>query len=52
MAALQKAQRREEWLNRARRIGIWVVVGIVLFIVANLVFGGGSSDAAAVLHMI
>ena len=48
-AAQQKKQRRDDMIGRARRIGIWVVVGVVLFIIANIVFGGDSADAAVAL---
>lgn len=51
-AELHKVERRQEMLSRAKRIGIWVAVGLVLFIIANLVFAGDSDDAAAALLML
>ena len=51
-AELHKTQRKDEMVSRAKRIGIWVAVGIVLFVIANFVFGGGSDDAAAALSMV
>ena len=51
LAEMQKAQKRQEMLSRVRRISIWVVVGIVLFVLANLVFGG-DSQAAATLQLL
>jgi hypothetical protein len=46
-AELDKARRREDMISRAKRIGIWVAVGIVLFVIANLIWGGGDSESAA-----
>lgn len=51
LAEMQKVQRRQEILSRTRRIGIWVVVGVVLFVLANLIFGG-DSQAAATLQLL
>lgn len=48
-AALKKAQRRQEMISRGKRIGIWAVVGIVLFILANLLFGSNDDSAAGAL---
>ncbi len=48
-AELEKTRRREDTISRAKRIGIWVAVGIVLFVIANLVWGGDSVSAAAAL---
>jgi FtsH-binding integral membrane protein len=45
-AEVQKVQKRTETLSRAKRIAIWAVLGIVLFIIANLVFGGSNDDSA------
>jgi hypothetical protein len=39
-AAEAKAARRAKLLGRARRIGIWVAVVLVVFVLANIVFGG------------
>jgi uncharacterized membrane protein len=44
-----KIDRRDTTIQRAKRIAIWVAVGVVLFIVANLVWGGGDETAAAAL---
>ena len=49
---LSKAKRRDDMLARAKRIGIWVAVGIVLFVIANLVWGGDSDSAAAALGIL
>ncbi len=48
----QKARRKQEIIGRAKRIGIWIAIGIVLFVLANLAFGGDSADAAAMLLLI
>ena len=48
-AELEKTRRREDTISRAKRIGVWVAVGIVLFVIANLVWGGDSESAAAAL---
>lgn len=48
-AALKKAQRRQEMISRGKRIGIWALVGIVLFALATLLFGSNDDAAAAVV---
>lgn len=47
LAAQQKVERRQAVLSRSKRIAIWVAIGVVLFVVANLVFGGSGDDSAA-----
>lgn len=46
-AEQQKVHRKQVILSRSKRIAIWVVIGVVLFVVANLVFGGDSEASAA-----
>jgi len=47
LAAQHKVERKQAVLSRSKRIAIWVVIGVVLFVVANLVFGGSGDDSAA-----
>jgi hypothetical protein len=52
LAEQQKVERKRAMFTRGRRIAIWVVIGAVLFIVANLFFGGSSDEAAAAVPFI
>jgi hypothetical protein len=45
-AAQRKVERRQSLFDRSKRIAIWVVLGIVLLFLANLVFGGSSDEVA------
>ena len=51
-AEMQKAQRRQAMVGRAKRIGVWAIIGIVLFILANIVFGSSGDDAEAMAHLM
>lgn len=42
-------QRKQNIFQRGKRIVVWVVVGIVLFVLANLIWGGSDEAAAAAL---
>jgi len=39
-AADSKVERKQKTLNMAKRVGIWLVVGGVLLVLANIVWGG------------
>ncbi len=49
-AELKKTRRRENIITRGRRIAIWVVVGIVLFVAAQFFFGSSDEAAAALIE--
>jgi cell division septal protein FtsQ len=51
LAEEKKIQRKQSIFQRSKRIAVWVLVGIVLFVLANLIFGG-SADAAAFAPLI
>ena len=38
-AELDKQKRRERWIDRSKRIAIWAVVLVVMFILASIVWG-------------
>lgn len=51
-AAEAKVARRTKLLGRARRIGIWVVVVVIVFVVANLVFGDDGNPPETTLGVL
>ncbi len=51
LAEEKKVLRKQSIFQRSKRIAVWVVVGIVLFVLANLLFGG-SAEAATLAPLI
>jgi hypothetical protein len=51
-AAEAKAARRAKLLGRARRIGIWVVLVLLVFVLANLVFGDDGNSTETTLGVL
>jgi hypothetical protein len=49
LAAEKKVMRKQTLFQRSRRIAVWVVVGIVLLVIANLIWGGSDDTSAAAL---
>ena len=48
-AAEAKAARRAKVIDRSRRVAIWVAAILVVFILANVAFGGGDATPATTL---
>jgi hypothetical protein len=52
LAAEKRVMRRQSLFQRSKRIAVWVAVGIVLFVIANLIWGGSDDTSAAALTML
>jgi hypothetical protein len=52
LAAEKKVMRKQSLFQRSKRIAVWVVVGIVLLVIANLIWGGSDDTSAAALTML
>lgn len=52
LAAEKKVMRRQNLFQRSKRIAVWLVVAIVLFVIATLIWGGSDETAAAALTML
>jgi hypothetical protein len=52
LAAEKKVMRKQNLFQRSKRIVVWVVVGVVLLVIANLIWGGSDDTSAAGLIML
>lgn len=52
LAAEKKVQRKQNLFQRSKRIAVWVAVGIVLLVIANLIWGGSEDASATALTML